>query len=97
MTSPFQDRQPGEIRPEREEAGTGFERGVSGCQGVLLLLLGIPPLLLGLFIGMCTLALGPSRLLVLALFCFGLGAGLIWAGIASFGGGAYRDNGEESY
>lgn len=89
MTNPFQDRQPGELRPEHKKAGPKQDGGASGYLGVLLIILGIPFILLGLFLGMCTLVVGPSGLLFLTFVCLGGGAGLI-----AIGGGLCRNNGE---
>jgi len=88
MMDPFSDEpgpnypRPGEPGPRRDpeyiadsDSGEGW-----GCLGVLLILLGIPPILLGLFFGMCWVQFPVGEFFLIAFVCFGVGGGLIAAG-----------------
>jgi hypothetical protein len=76
MTDPVPDRRPGEPRPDEEmrREPKDHQRG-DGCFGVMLILLGLPLVLLGLFLGLCAVSASLPVLLMISIVPLGLG---IW-------------------
>ena len=76
MTDPVPDRPPQEPRPEAAVERKREDRQYGeGCFGVLLILMGIPLVLLGSFLGLCAIKAASPLVLLIGIVPLGLG---IW-------------------